>query len=122
MFEVEIISSFAAAHRLRQYKGKCERLHGHNYRVHVTVRDSSPKSDGMVIDFGDLKTTTNDIIEKLDHRLVNEIRPFDQIEPSAENLAKFIFDEIEQGLGERGHLLYSVGVWESETSVARYYR
>ncbi|MFH0959407.1 MAG: 6-carboxytetrahydropterin synthase QueD [Pseudomonadota bacterium] len=122
MFEVEIISSFAAAHRLRQYKGKCERLHGHNYRVHVTARASNPKSNGMVIDFGELKKITNDFLERLDHHLLNEIKPFDQIEPSAENIAECIFNEVERGLGDRGHLLYSVGVWESDTSLARYFR
>ncbi len=122
MFEVEIISSFAAAHSLRQYKGKCERLHGHNYRVHVTVRSSSPQSDGMVIDFGELKGITNDILERLDHHFLNEIKPFDEIEPSAENIAEFIFKEVERGLGERAHLLYSVGIWESDSSVARYFR
>jgi 6-pyruvoyltetrahydropterin/6-carboxytetrahydropterin synthase len=122
MFEVEIISSFSAAHRLRQYKGKCERLHGHNYRVHVTARASNPEADGMVIDFGELKRITNDLLERLDHHLLNEIKPFDEIEPSAENIAEFIFHEVEQGLGKRGDLLYSVGVWESDTSVARYFR
>ncbi len=122
MYEIEIISSFAAAHSLRQYKGKCERLHGHNYRVHVTARSSAPKSDGMVMDFGDFKGVTNGILDQLDHRFLNEIKPFDEIEPSAENVAAFIFREIEQGMKERGHLLHSVGVWESDTSVARYIR
>ena len=122
MYEVEIISSFAAAHSLRQYKGKCERLHGHNYRIHVTARSSAPGSDGMVIDFGDLKAVTNEILDCLDHRFLNEIEPFDKIEPSAENIAAFIFQEIELGLNERGVLLNCVGVWESDTSVARYIR
>ncbi|MGC8657629.1 MAG: 6-carboxytetrahydropterin synthase QueD [Desulfomonilaceae bacterium] len=122
MYEVEVISSFAAAHSLRQYKGKCERLHGHNYRVHVTARSSAPAGDGMVIDFGDLKAATNEILDRLDHRFLNEIEPFDKEEPSAENIAAFIFQEIELRLNERGSLLYSVGVWESDTSVARYIR
>ncbi|MGC8604968.1 MAG: 6-carboxytetrahydropterin synthase QueD [Desulfomonilaceae bacterium] len=122
MYEVEIISNFSAAHSLRQYKGKCERLHGHNYRVHVTARSLAPESDGMVIDFGNLKAVTNEIIERLDHRFLNEIQPFNVEEPSAENIAAFIFREIELGLKERGTLLYSVGVWESDTSVARYIR
>lgn len=86
------------------------------------ARAPNPKADGMVIDFGELKRITNDLLERLDHHLLNEIKPFDEIEPSAENLAEFIFNEVEQGLGERGDLLYSVGVWESDTSVARYFR
>jgi len=122
MYEVEIISSFAAAHKLRQYKGKCERLHGHNYKVHVTARASSTKSDGMVIDFGILKSITNEILERLDHNFLNEIKPFDEIEPSAENIAAFIFFEVERCLEGHAVLLYSVGVWESDTSIARYIR
>jgi 6-pyruvoyltetrahydropterin/6-carboxytetrahydropterin synthase len=122
MYEVEIISSFAAAHSLRQYKGKCERLHGHNYRIHVTARASSTKSDGMVIDFGILKSITNEILEQLDHNFLNEIKPFDEIEPSAENIAAFIFYEVERRLEGHAALLYSVGVWESDTSIARYIR
>lgn len=122
MYEVEIISSFSAAHLLRQYKGKCEHLHGHNYRVHVTARASAPESDGMVIDFGHLKKITNEILELLDHHFLNEIKPFDEIEPSAENIAAFIFREVELGMKDRGPLLHSVGVWESDTSVARYIR
>ncbi len=122
MYEVEIILSFAAAHSLRQYKGKCERLHGHNYRVHVTARSSAPESDGMVMDFADMKTITNEILDRLDHRFLNEIKPFDKIEPSAENVAAYIFREVELGMKDRGPLLHSVGVWESDTSVARYIR
>ena len=109
MYEVEIISSFAAAHSLRQYKGKCERLHGHNYRVHVIARSSAPERDGMVIDFSHLKSITNGTLDRLDHRFLNEIKPFYELEPSAENIAAFIFREIEQGMEERGHLLHSVG-------------
>lgn len=122
MYEVEIISSFSAAHRLRQYKGKCEHLHGHNYRVHVTARASAPEVDGMVIDFAHLKTITDEILERLDHHFLNEIKPFDEIEPSAENIAAFIFREVELGMKDQGPLLYSVGIWESDTSVARYIR
>jgi 6-pyruvoyltetrahydropterin/6-carboxytetrahydropterin synthase len=122
MYEVEIISSFAAAHSLRQYKGKCERLHGHNYRIHVTARASSTKSDGMVIDFGILKSITNEIVEQLDHNFLNEIKPFDEIEPSAENIASFIFFEVERRLEGHAALLHSVAVWESDTSIARYIR
>jgi 6-pyruvoyltetrahydropterin/6-carboxytetrahydropterin synthase len=122
MYEVEIISSFAAAHSLRQYKGKCERLHGHNYRIHVTARASSTKSDGMVIDFGILKSITNEILEELDHNFLNEIKPFDEIEPSAENIASFIFYEVERRLEGHAALLHCVAVWESDMSIARYIR
>jgi 6-pyruvoyltetrahydropterin/6-carboxytetrahydropterin synthase len=122
MYEVEIISGFAAAHLLRDYKGKCERLHGHNYRVHVTLRASSPGRGGMIIDFGDLKRASNQVLDRLDHAYLNEIPPFDTIEPSAENLARVIFEQIELLLGEHGPSLHSVSVWESDTSRACYLR
>ena len=73
MYEVEIITGFSAAHRLREYKGKCEHLHGHNYRVHVIARSESPGPGGMVIDFGDMKKAANEIMEKLDHAYLNDI-------------------------------------------------
>ena len=124
MFEVEIKTGFAAAHRLREYKGKCEHLHGHNYGVHVRVRSAAPGRGGMIIDFGDLKRITAGVLERLDHAYLNEIPPFDKIEPSAENLAAHIFEQIDQELsanGEKG-ALHSVSVWESETAVATFFR
>jgi 6-pyruvoyltetrahydropterin/6-carboxytetrahydropterin synthase len=122
MFEVEIIAGFAAAHRLRDYNGKCEHLHGHNYRVHVTARAPSTGSGGMVIDFIDLKRITKDVMERFDHGYLNEIEPFDRLEPSAENLARHLFEEITRKLGDQGELVYSVSVWESDTSRAAYLR
>jgi len=122
MYEVEITEWFSAAHRLRDYKGKCERLHGHNYKVHVAARSDSPGKGGMVIDFGDLKSATREVLESLDHNYLNDIQPFDTIEPSAENIAAFIFDEVAGLLGKQAHLLHSVSVWESATSKATYFK
>lgn len=122
MYEVEIITGFCAAHRLRDYKGKCERLHGHNYRVHVTARASSPGQGGMVMDFGDLKAAANSVIEQLDHTFLNDVKPFDEIEPSAENIAAYLFREIAQALSNRGEMLYSVSIYESDTSRAAFVR
>jgi 6-pyruvoyltetrahydropterin/6-carboxytetrahydropterin synthase len=122
MYEVEIIANFSAAHRLRNYQGKCERLHGHNYRVHVTARSVSVGEDGMVIDFGDLKRATNLVLERFDHSYLNEIKPFDGIEPSAENIAAFLFDEIGRQLNHQAEALQSVSVWESDTSRATFFK
>ncbi len=122
MYEVEITEWFSAAHRLRDYKGKCERLHGHNYKVHVAARADSPGKGGMVIDFGDLKSVTKQVLERLDHNFLNDIKPFDQIEPSAENIAAFIFEEVAGLLGKQAILLHCVSVWESATSKATYFR
>lgn len=122
MFEVEITTAFSAAHRLRDYKGKCERLHGHNYRVHVCVRSATTGNGGMVIDFGELKRASNTVLDRLDHSFLNEIEPFVEIDPSAENIAAFLFAEIAQQLNEHGTMLYSVSVWESDTSRATFVR
>ncbi len=122
MYEVEIITGFSAAHRLREYKGKCEHLHGHNYRVHVLARSESPRSGGMVIDFGDMKKAANEIMEKLDHAYLNDIAPFDVIEPSAENIAAHIFSELQTIIPEYADMLHSVSVWESDTSRASFIR
>lgn len=122
MYEVEITTWFSAAHRLRDYHGKCERLHGHNYKVRVAARADRPRKGGMVIDFGDLKKAATEVIEKLDHGYLNEIPPFDQIEPSAENIARFVFDAIALELGDQAGLLSSVSIWESASSRATYFR
>jgi 6-pyruvoyltetrahydropterin/6-carboxytetrahydropterin synthase len=122
MYEIEIISSFSAAHRLRNYNGKCEHLHGHNYRVHVTARAAAPGAGGMVLDFGDLKAAANRVLEDLDHKYLNEIPPFDTLEPSAENLAAHIFDHTAAQLGESSGILHSITVWESDTSRATFIR
>ncbi len=122
MYEVEIILSFSAAHRLREYNGKCEQLHGHNYKVQIAARASSPGKGGMVIDFNHLKNAARPVLEKLDHKYLNDIRPFDEIEPSAENIAAHIFHETYEQLEDRAGILYSVTVWESDTSRACYIR
>jgi len=122
MYEIEIITGFCGAHRLRDYRGKCERLHGHNYRVHVTARASAPGKGGMVIDFGDLKEAANSVLQRLDHTYLNDVKPFDEIEPSAENIAAYLYHEISQGLKDRSEFLYSVSVYESDTSRATFVR
>ena len=122
MYEIEIITGFSAAHRLRDYKGKCEHLHGHNYRVHVVARSDAPGSGGMVIDFGDLKKAANQIMEMLDHKYLNDIVPFDKIEPSAENIAAYIFNQLQEMKPQDANMLYSVSVWESATSRASFIR
>lgn len=122
MYEVQIITGFAAAHLLRSYKGKCERLHGHNYKVSVTVRAHAPGVSGMVIDFGDLKRAANAVADRLDHGFLNELPPFDTIEPSAENLAYYFFQQIAAELGSDAEILHRVSVWESDSSSATYLR
>jgi 6-pyruvoyltetrahydropterin/6-carboxytetrahydropterin synthase len=122
MYEVQINTSFSAAHRLMDYNGKCEHLHGHNYKVEVTCRASAPISGGMVIDFGELKKATWKILDKLDHAYLNDIEPFTKLDPSAENIAAHLFHEIEKNLGDFGKCLHRVSVWESDASRASFIR
>jgi 6-pyruvoyltetrahydropterin/6-carboxytetrahydropterin synthase len=122
MFEVSVDANFAAAHRLRGYQGKCEELHGHNYRVRLIVAGEKLDQIGLLQDFTILKRVLRGIVDKLDHKYLNELPPFDQMNPSAENLARFIHDETARQLaGQLGDAtLAGVTVWETDTASATY--
>jgi len=120
MFEICVEHTFAAAHALRNYHGKCENVHGHNYRVQVGMEAMELDENGLLFDFTDLKQRLRDTSGYLDHQFINDLKPFDEINPSAENIAKFLFDEIQKGL-DKSQLAY-VRVWETDTSCAVYRR
>ena len=120
MFEVSIDHTFAAGHALRNYKGKCENTHGHNYKVRVTVEGESLDSTGLLVDFVDLRRAVGQIVERLDHQFLNELQPFDQLNPSAENIARYFSDELEPQVNQNGARIQSVTVWETDTSFATY--
>ncbi len=122
MFEVTVEAAFAAAHRLRGYQGKCEELHGHNYRVRLVVAGEQLDQIGLLQDFTLLKRVLRGIVDKLDHKYLNELPPFDTMNPSAENLARFIHDETAKQLaGQMNEAsLASVTVWETDTASATY--
>ena len=92
MFQVSVEETFAAGHALRGYRGKCENVHGHNYKIRVILEGPSLNSIGLLYDFKDIKETIQRAIHKLDHRFLNEISPFDVVNPSAENLAKYFYE------------------------------
>lgn len=121
MFELMIESQFSAAHQLRGYRGKCEALHGHNWRVQVTVSSDKLNDIGLAIDFHDLKAISNEVILSLDHSFLNEVFPFTEINPSSENIAKWIFESIKKKIEGETCNLSSVTVWENETASATYY-
>jgi len=124
MFEVTVEDTFAAGHALRGYRGKCENPHGHNYRIRVTLAGEKLDQIGLLFDFKDLKQVMGDIIDQLDHQFLNDIEPFKQLNPSAENLAKFFYDEARQRLhtATNGQVsVKDVTVWETETTTARYF-
>jgi 6-pyruvoyltetrahydropterin/6-carboxytetrahydropterin synthase len=122
MYEVYVDESFAAAHNLRNYKGKCENLHGHNYKVRVMLKGPQLDAAGLLYDFVHLKQVIQAVIKSLDHRYLNELEPFDVLNPSAENIAKHIFDESSRRLpaAANGVRISSVTVWETDTSAATY--
>ena len=121
MYELMIETQFAAAHQLRGYKGKCEELHGHNWRVQVTVNSDKLNDIGMVIDFHELRAITNEAISSLDHAFLNEVFPFTERNPSSENIAKWLYDSIKKKLAHNNIKVFSVTVWEAETASATYY-
>ncbi|WP_191016213.1 6-carboxytetrahydropterin synthase QueD [Treponema zioleckii] len=125
MFEVRVDTDFAAAHFLRDYHGKCENLHGHNYRVYAHVRGSGLDSGGMLLDFSELKKALRAVCGRLDHTNLNDVAEFDQ-NPSAERIALYIYNgiiEILPDLKKRddgGAFLYAIDVFETDSSRARY--
>ena len=94
MFQVSVEETFSAGHALRGYKGKCENVHGHNYRVRVTLEGPQLDSIGLLVDFTRLKAIVREIMGRLDHQFVNDLEPFKTVNPSAENMAKYFYDEV----------------------------
>ena len=120
MYEVTIESHFSSAHRLRHYNGECERLHGHNWKVQVSVAAKELNDLGMVIDFKDLKAETKKLMDILDHEYINEIPPFTEINPTTENICKFLFDELSKTVNTDRVRVSKIAVWESPNSFAIY--
>lgn len=115
MYTIKVEADFSSAHNLRGYKGRCEDLHGHNWKVELTVRAKALNKIGLVEDFRFLKDKLNAVLDKLDHKYLNEINYFKKVNPTSENIAKYIFDCLR---GIKG--IKSVTVWESENSCATY--
>lgn len=117
---VMVSDEFSSGHFLRGYHGKCENLHGHNWKIQIFVKSKKLNSIGLVEDFKKLKKNLYDTLSKLDHKLINDIQPFKKINPSSENIAKFIFNDIRRKINRKNKKLSSVRVWESDTSYAEY--
>ena len=120
MHRIKIISHFSGAHSLRHYKGKCEALHGHNWKVEVVVAAANLNAAGMVMDFSELKKITKDILGDLDHKHLNELDYFKKHNPSSEQICRYIFDRLEATITAKNCILYEVRVWETENSCAAY--
>ncbi|MDP3143309.1 MAG: 6-carboxytetrahydropterin synthase QueD [Candidatus Omnitrophota bacterium] len=122
MFELNIKKEFSAAHRLREYQGQCEALHGHNWEVEVLVAAGKLNKIGMAADFKDIKNCLNEILEDLDHSYLNELPYFEKHNPTSENIAKYIFDKLKPEVAKLKVKLTKVTVWESDNANASYTR
>jgi 6-pyruvoyltetrahydropterin/6-carboxytetrahydropterin synthase len=121
VFEVMIERNFSSAHQLRGYKGKCENLHGHNYKIEIYARGRELDNIGLLVDFGELKDAADEVVAYLDHRNINELPPFDEeLNPSAENLARYILERVARRVGDERVRVYKVRCFETPTSVATY--
>ncbi|AXC15350.1 6-carboxytetrahydropterin synthase [Acidisarcina polymorpha] len=124
MYEVTVEAGFSSGHYLRNYKGKCENPHGHNYKVLVTLQGATLDHAGLLLDFKDLKHVMRPVVDRLDHQMINDLEPFTEINPSAENLARYFFEETNRQLAEmtKGRVrVKDCTVYETDTSFAKYY-
>lgn len=121
MFELIVGGHFDAAHFLRGYSGKCARIHGHTWKVEVRVRGENPDSAGMLLDFSILKKDMKEITDQMDHMLINDLDAFSVINPTAENISKFIANQFQELAKNYPVKIYSVTVWESPRAAATYY-
>lgn len=120
MYELKIITQFGAAHRIRDIGGKCENLHGHNWRIEVYVEGPELGEDGLLIDFKVIKQATGKIIERLDHKFLNELEEFKDINPSSENIARLIYEALSRELNGDYIMVSRVAAWESDSACATY--
>ena len=124
MFEVTVEAGFSSGHYLRKYRGKCENPHGHNYRVLVTLVGEELDETGLLLDFKLLKTVLRPVVERLDHQMINDLEPFTELNPSAENLARYFYQQTCAQLLEMtsGRVrVKDCTLFETDTSYARYY-
>lgn len=120
MYELRVVTQFAAAHQLRDFGGKCENLHGHNWKVEVYVTGDRLEDNGLLIDFRLIKDATKRVLDELDHKFLNELDPFKTMNPSSENIALYIFGSLSQELNNENVKVSKVTAWESDTACASY--
>ncbi len=121
MFEVSVEQTFAAGHALRNYKGKCENVHGHNFKVQVVIEGEKLDDAGLLVDFLDVKAAMQKIIDRLDHVFLNDVAPFDVKNPSAENIAEYFYQEMTRSLGAGVPVrIREVRIWETDIQSAAY--
>ena len=121
MFELKIVTHFAAAHQLKMLASKCENLHGHNWKIEVYVTGKTLNDAGILIDFGELKSHVAELIATLDHKFLNELEYFEDGKPSSENIAVYIAEALQKELVDTPASVSRITAWESENASATYY-
>ena len=119
MYILSIETTFSAAHQIKGHKGSCKRLHGHNWKVHVEICTDQLNDIGIAIDFKDLHKLTREILQEFDHQYINEMPAFKEINPTAENLARYIYEKMEQKLPDPVRMI-QVSLWEGEKNCVRF--
>jgi len=119
-YEVKIISDFSAAHNLRNFRGKCENLHGHNWKVEVVLRGKELDENGVLVDFREVKEATRELLKDVDHHYLNDLPFFREHNPSSENIARYLFERLAQRLNNDNRWLYRVSAWESADACATF--
>jgi 6-pyruvoyltetrahydropterin/6-carboxytetrahydropterin synthase len=122
MYEVKIVTQFAAAHHLANFYGKCEALHGHNWKVEVFLTGTTLDEAGLLIDFGVVKARAKEVLAEIDHKYLNELEAFRDQNPSSENLARYLYERLGAIFNGDRVKIHRVNVWESDTSCAAYYQ
>jgi 6-pyruvoyltetrahydropterin/6-carboxytetrahydropterin synthase len=120
MYELKIITEFSAAHNLRNFRGKCEALHGHNWKVEVVLSGKDLDDSGVVLDFAEVKSATSEIISEIDHRYLNDLPFFVENNPSSENIARYIFHRLKEKIANDRVRIRRVTAWESQDACASY--
>ncbi len=125
MYEVTVEAGFSSGHYLRNYHGRCENPHGHNYKVRVTLAGTALDDSGMLLDFKLLKQVLRPVIDRIDHQMLNDLDPFITLNPSAENIAKYFYDQTNEQLDgmTKGRVrVKNCTIWETDTTTATYYQ
>ncbi len=119
-YEIKIITDFAAAHNLRNFRGKCENLHGHNWKVEVVLRGTELDGSDVLVDFGEVKKAARELLAEVDHRYLNDLPFFKDRNPSSETIARFLFERLAERLNDGSRRVYRVSAWESDDACATY--
>jgi len=120
MFELKVITDFAAAHQLRNFRGNCEKLHGHNWKIEVILSGDKLNEAGLLIDFREVKETTDRILKELDHSFLNDLPQFKNENPSSENIAAYLFEKLSGELNDNHLRVTKVTAWESDSACASF--